>query len=110
MKDLEYKLTDTERAHRALESANQLVASLFTKRPKEVRFVFLSYISGASRGEQIVGQCVHESNEIQLLARIGWQNTAIHELVHLYYTDGTEKEVKQITSKIIRYLKTWYKQ
>ena len=84
---------------------NARVAAVFCQRPKPVRFVFLHYIANP-RGKlgECLGLCVRcgDGAEIQLKACPGWQNTAVHELVHLYNPGKSEKTIKALTVEVIR--------
>lgn len=94
-----------QEAQETLDLVNHKVAACFNQKPKEVRFVFLSYIHSKKSGYETVGMCVTETNEIQICLMLGWQNTVVHELVHLYNPDMTETKVRIITNDVIKYLK-----
>jgi hypothetical protein len=100
-------LFDIEQATKVLNYINKDIAGIFIQEPKPVRFIFLTYIASPAKDKIVLGQCVHSSplNEIQIRIRQGWQNTAIHELVHLYNPGASETRVKEITRDTIRYLK-----
>lgn len=81
------------------------MARIFVTEPKAIRFVFLNYIASPRKGKVSLGLCLHESNEIQIRLGPGWQNTAVHELVHLYNPGCSEKKTVKIVNDVIRYLK-----
>ncbi len=97
-------------ARQQLADVNSAMANIFCKPVRSVRFVFLSYIASGKRNTTALGQCVRmaEGDEIQIVVRAGWQNTAIHELVHVYNPNTSEKRIRQITEDVIRYLKSRY--
>ncbi len=103
-------LFDIEQATSVLAEVNIGVAAIFHQEPKPVRFVFLTYIAPEAREKNtkiVLGQCIQASplNEIQLRICEGWQNTSIHELVHLYNPGASERQVVKITRDVIKYLK-----
>jgi hypothetical protein len=102
-------LFDIEQATSVLTEVNEGIARIFKQSPKPARFVFLTYIAPPTNDKRkvVLGQCIHSSpiNEIQLRICQGWQNTAIHELVHLYNPGASEKRVGEITRDVIKYLK-----
>ncbi len=107
MSDIEELIYDIDKATEVLAEINPFIAHIFVQEPKPVRFVFLTYIATPLKDKIVLGQCIHSSpiNEIQIRIKQGWQNTAIHELVHLYNPGASETRVKEITRDTIRYLK-----
>jgi len=109
MKKFDMTWCDSVRTHEALHEVNQKIASVFLQEPKDVRFVFLSYIAnpqGRNKGT-CLGMCVRDADEIQLRVGVGWQNTAVHELVHLYNPDMEEPQVEKVTKDVCKYLKVF---
>lgn len=97
-----------DEARGILNTLNDKMASIFCQPVKKVRFVFLSHISAKSgKGQVVLGQCVQGSDyeEVQILLCLGWQNTAVHELVHVYNPTDKEGRIKEITADVIKYLK-----
>jgi len=90
-----------------LNLINEKVAKSFCKPIHPARFVFLSYIATNKRDYSVLGQCIHGTvcTEIQIVMGPGWQNVAVHELVHMYNPGATEKKVRQLTNNVIKYLK-----
>lgn len=92
-------------AQRVLAIINEKIAGAFLTEPKLVRFVFLNHIDTSRRGV-LLGTCNTENNEIRILVRPGWQNTAIHELAHLYDPQCSERTIGKVANDIKRYLKS----
>lgn len=92
-------------AQEVLAMANEKIARIFMIEPKPVRFIFLNHIAYRRGDKECLGICNHEDNEIQIKVWPGWQNTAIHELAHLYNPDGSERKTEKVAHDIIRYLK-----
>lgn len=91
-------------AQQALALVNKKIAHLFLTEPKAVSFIFIDHIGGKGPRE-ILGQCTYGVNEIKIKVVPGWQNTAVHELAHLYRPGASEKEIRKTTNDIINYLK-----
>jgi hypothetical protein len=100
-------LLDIEKATKVLVEVNKGIAGIFLQEIKPVRFIFLTYIASPRPDKVCLGQCIHvyPINEIQIRIRQGWQNTAIHELVHLYNPGSSERQVVKTTKDVIKYLK-----
>jgi len=98
---------EQDRAIEALNTVNEKMAGIFCQPVRKVRFVFLSYIASNRKTAEVLGQCVRVSDfdEVQIKVRHGWQNTAIHELAHVYNPDVEEKRIREITHDVIKYLK-----
>ena len=66
----------SSRAFEALDTLNEHMAMIFCKPVLQIRFVFLSYIKGSTRSQEVLGMCVglHEAAEIQIKARSGWES------------------------------------
>ncbi len=97
-----------DEAKAILNILNDKMAGIFCQPVKKVRFVFPSQITAIkNRGKVVVGQCVSTTDyeEVRLLLCVGWQNTAVHELVHAYNPTEKEGRVKKITNNVIKYLK-----
>lgn len=97
-------------AQEVLAIVNKKIASIFLTDPKPVKFEFLAHIGVKKQGyktKECVGMCIHGGGEniIQLKIYPGWQNTAIHELAHLYNPGGSEKRTEKVANDIIKYLK-----
>ena len=90
-------------AQQALTLVNKKIARLFLTEPKAVRFIFVDHIAGKGPFE-ILGQCTHGINEIKIKVIPDWQNTAVHELAHLYRPGVSEKETRKTTDDIINCL------
>jgi len=97
----------------ALKEVNRKVAACFSNLPVEVKFKFVNYIKVEKVNKKTrcvditLGTADIITNTITLLAVQGWQETAIHELVHIYRPNMSEKEVRKTTIKVISYLKSW---
>lgn len=92
-------------AQKVLAMVNEKVASIFLTEPKVVRFVFVDHIPDRTLGKVCLGLCIYEDNEVKIVLRPGWQNTAIHELAHLYSPDSSERKTEIVAKDIIKYLK-----
>ena len=92
-------------AQETIQLINRKVAACFGQEHKKIRFVFLSYIASKRTDCKTLGMCIHGANEIQICLVEGWQNTVIHELVHFYNPLKKEKQVNELTTKVIKYLK-----
>lgn len=101
---------DENEARNLLNIVNERIAGIFCKPKREVRFVFLSYISSRHQHIEVLGQCLRFSDfdEVQIKLCQGWQATAIHELAHVYNPGITEKKIREITADLIKFLKRFY--
>ena len=101
-----FMLNETE-ARGILDLVNEKMAGIFCQPVKKIHFVFLSHITARGKGEVVLGQCVRLDgyDEVQICMRPGWQKTAIHELVHSYNPDESEKHIREITNDVCKYLK-----
>lgn len=106
-----FEVTITFNEDEAIEILNVLndkMAGIFCQPIRKVLFVFLSHISTKSgHGRVVLGQCVRGADyeEVQILVSPGWQNTAVHELVHVYNPTEKEKRIREITADVLKYLK-----
>jgi len=58
--------------------------------------------------EQVVvmGRLIRSQKLVQIVTpQAGWGKTLIHEIVHFYRRGATEKQVKEITDDVARYLR-----
>ncbi len=91
----------------ALDELNRHAAGIFGRPVIAIRFVFLSHIKSKRRDEEVLGLCVTSASgvEVQLKLRPGWQNTAVHELVHAYNPGVSEARTKEIAKDLVKFLK-----
>ena len=94
---------------KALEEVNKKIAASFNQSPKAVHFTFVDYIDRKAKKTNTyiyftAGQTNLLDNEIKLVTRRGWQETAVHELIHIYNPEMSEKQVEKITEGVVKYL------
>ena len=106
--------TPDPQRQRALEALNRRLAAVYRTEPKAVIFEFVSVIDQRVMLQddgkikvvrEVLGDCAHSLGRIRLVIKPGWQNTAVHELVHLYNPGRREDWVKRATLDVIRLLK-----
>lgn len=110
--EVKIPVLDYDWCMKALEEVNRLVAICFCQPVKEVTFKFVDQIDiqrkqrhGFTYTRCVMGQADYENNVVTLIYHKGWQETAVHELVHIYLPFATEKKVIELTKKVIAYLK-----
>jgi hypothetical protein len=96
----------------ALQVVNEKVAACFTATPLAIKFHFVNHIrtretKDAWRVKEVVGLCDREHRIITLKIYPDWKLTAVHELVHFYWPEGTEKQVEAKVPAVVAYLKSF---
>lgn len=98
----------------ALDTLNRRMAAIYRQDRKPVIFEFVPLIDqrvqlmddGTTRIiREVLGDCHHEIGRIRLVAKPGWENTAVHEMVHLYNPGRSERWVEKATLDVVRLLK-----
>ena len=98
----------------ALDALNRRIAAIYRQDIKPVTFEFVPLIDQRVRlmddgtrrmVREVLGDCHHERGRIRLVAKPRWENTAVHEMVHLYNPGRSEGWVKKATLDVIRLLK-----
>ena len=107
------RVWEEHRAHLTLEMLNKRIAACFNQQPRDVTFLFVPVIERHQvlhEGQLITtrettGDCNRATGVIRIVPIKGWQQTAVHELTHLYNPGRREATICKLTRDAIRYLK-----
>lgn len=94
----------------ALDLVNRRVAQSFGRDPKlvTVEWYYVPPVVFRASRREILGATVPSDPEpipLYLLLHAGWRESFLHELVHIYNPNATEKQVQAMTRKLVRLLK-----